>query len=145
MNGVTKVKFKAVIVVVLVVALVAIFSLKEDSHENYAKNSISQGASLIEEAKKEAKPVWLLFHSTTCQSCTDMEEVFLALKPEFEEKVAFIKINVDNPAERELCYRFNLQLIPTTYFLNAGGELTFTQVGIIKLDEMRSKLKALAE
>lgn len=143
-------KLKATVLIVLVAAVIALFAAKgvktESVPEDYSLNTpASQTASLIEEAKQKGQPAWLLFHSTTCQSCIEMEAVYNALKPEFEGKVAFININVNDPAEQELCAQYQIQYIPTTYFLSSKGEKTFNYVGVIKQDEMRAKLKALSE
>ena len=143
-------KLKATVLIVLVAAVIALFAAKgvktESASEDYSSNApASQTASLIEEAKQKGQPAWLLFHSTTCQSCIEMEAVYNAVKPEFEGKVAFININVNDPAEQELCNQYQIQYIPTTYFLNSKGEKTFNYVGVIQQDEMRAKLKALAE
>lgn len=74
-----------------------------------------------------------------------MEQVFQSLKPNYDGKVAFININVNDPAERELCIQYQIQYIPTTYLLNSKGETTFNYVGVIKQDEMQKKLTALLE
>ncbi|ADG81349.1 thioredoxin family protein [Thermincola potens] len=142
-------KLKATVLIVLVAAVVALFAAKGiksgSAPEEYSSNTASQTASLIEEAKQKGQPAWLLFHSTTCQSCIEMEAVYNALKPEFEGKVAFININVNDPAEQDLCVQYQIQYIPTTFFLNSKGEITFNYVGVIQQDEMRAKLKELAE
>ncbi len=74
-----------------------------------------------------------------------MERVFQWLKPKFEGKVAFININVNDPADQALCAQYQIQYIPTTYFLNSKGESTFNYVGVINQEEMNTKLKALLE
>lgn len=71
--------------------------------------------------------------------------MFHALEPEFKGKIAFINIDVNSPSEQELCVQYQIQYIPTTYFLNSNGEVAFNYVGVISQDEMKSKLKALME
>lgn len=71
--------------------------------------------------------------------------MFHALEPEFKGKIAFINIDVNSPAEQELCAQYQIQYIPTTYFLNSKEEVAFNYVGIISQDDMRYKLKALME
>ena len=143
-------KLKATVLIVLIAALVALSAAKGVRKDNVqqdssAKSSVSQTASLIEQAKQKGQPAWLLFHSTSCQPCIEMQAVYDALKPEFEGKVAFININVNDPAEQALCTQYQIQYIPTTYFLNSKGETTFNYVGVIKQDEMKAKLKALGD
>lgn len=74
-----------------------------------------------------------------------MEQVFHALEPEFKGKIAFINIDVNSPSEQELCAQFQIQYIPATYFLNSQGETAFYYIGVLKQDEMRAKIEALAE
>ncbi|MFA5880850.1 MAG: hypothetical protein WC834_01540 [Eubacteriales bacterium] len=62
-------KLKAIVLVVLVAAVVALITAKgvktENTPEDYSSNTpTSQTASLIEEAKQKGQPAWLLFHST---------------------------------------------------------------------------------
>ena len=71
--------------------------------------------------------------------------MFHTLEPEFKGKVAFVNIDVNDPAEQALCSQYQIQYIPTTYFLNSKGEPTFNYVGVIQQDEMKAKIKALAE
>ena len=74
-----------------------------------------------------------------------MEQVFHTLEPEFKGKVAFVNIDVNDPVEQALCLQYQIQYIPTTYFLNSQGEPTFNYGGVIHQEEMRAKIKALAE
>lgn len=74
-----------------------------------------------------------------------MEQAFQSLKPEFDDKIAFININVNDPFEQALCAEYHIQYIPTTYFLNSKGEAIFNYAGVIKRAELKSGLQALAE
>jgi len=148
-NGGRKLKLKAVVLILLVAALAALLAAKgirtnPGSDEYTSNGAVSQSAKLIRQAGQDGKPAWLLFHSKTCQSCIEMEKVFNTLKPEFEGKVTFIDINVNNPAEQDLCAEYKIQYIPTTYILDSAGNNTFDYVGVIQVDDMRAKLKALA-
>jgi thioredoxin-like negative regulator of GroEL len=73
-----------------------------------------------------------------------MEKVFNTLKPEFEGKVVFVDINVNDPAEQDLCMEYKIQYIPTTYILDSDGNSVFDFVGVIQVDDMRAKLDAVA-
>lgn len=141
-------KFRATLVVLLValIATLIVDGLQNTSSEKGSVTKVAQSTvSLIEKAKKQGLPVWLLFHSTTCQSCIEMEQLFQALKPEFDDKVVFINVDVNSPLEKELCDLYQIKYVPTTVFLNSKGVVAFNYVGVIKPDEMKSKLKALWE
>lgn len=143
-------KLKAVVLILLVAALAALLAAKgfttNPGADEYTSNgATSQSTNLIKQAGQDGKPAWLLFHSKTCQPCIEMEKVFNTLKPEFEGKVIFVDINVNDPAEQDLCNQYKIQYIPTTYFLDPAGNMTFDYVGVIQVDDMRAKLKALTE
>ena len=74
-----------------------------------------------------------------------MEQVFHTLESEFKGKIAFINIDVNNPDEQQLCSRYKIQYIPTTYFMNSKGETVYNYVGVIPTEEMRTKLNDLLE
>jgi len=142
-------KLKAVVLILLAAAVAGLLVAKgvrtNPGPDEYTSNgAVSQSAELIKQAEQDGKPAWLLFHSKTCQPCIEMEKVFTTLRPEFEGKVTFIDINVNDPAEQDLCTEYKIQYIPTTYILDSSGNITFDYVGVIQVDDMRAKLKALA-
>ena len=49
-----------------------------------------------------------------------------------------------NPSPDEYTSKYKIQYIPTTYILDSAGNNTFDYVGVIQVDDMRAKLKALA-
>ncbi len=63
-------KLKAIVLMVLLAAVVALIAAKgvktENVQQDFSSNSsVSQAAGLIEQAKQKGQPAWLLFHSTT--------------------------------------------------------------------------------
>ena len=63
-------KLKATVLIVLVAAVVALIAAKGVKPENSqldssSNSSVSQAAGLIEQAKQNGQPAWLLFHSTS--------------------------------------------------------------------------------
>lgn len=107
------------------------------------ENSQGSSQSLIADAKNIHRPAWLLFHSQTCASCIEMEKVYQALKPEFEGKVAFVNIDVNDSRENELLRQYQISYIPTTFLLDGNGEIQTQYVGVLSVDEMRGKLNDL--
>ena len=73
-----------------------------------------------------------------------MEQIYEALKPEFAGKVAFINIDVNDPNIKQLLEQYKITSIPATYFQNAKGKIIWQNVGVIPIEQMRSKLKTLA-
>ena len=63
-------KFKATVLIILVAAVVALVSVKGIQNSSVPENSSptqasQSSASLIEGAKQQGLPAWLLFHSTS--------------------------------------------------------------------------------
>lgn len=94
---------------------------------------------------EEALPIWLLFRSTTCIPCVEMQKTMDALQPEFKGKVEFIPIDVNDRANQELLVKFQIRYIPTTYLYDRNKKLYFQQVGAMSVEDMRSKLQGLVE
>lgn len=72
-----------------------------------------------------------------------MEKIHQALKPEFEGKIAFVNIDLNNPLESKLLEQYKINYIPTTYLLDGNGKIISQYVGAIPIEEMRGKLNAL--
>lgn len=139
-------KLKSMFLAGLIMGIVVLIALKTlgsvSINQKYAA-SPSQ-ATIIEQAKQQGQPAWLLFHSTTCESCIKMERTYEALKPEFAGKVTFINIDVNDAKEKQLLEQYKIMGIPTTYFQDAKGKIVWQTVGLIPIAEMRAKLQALA-
>ena len=139
-----KFKFKSIVlisVISIVIGLIAYQSLIPKTSTHAASQGSSQ--ALIDNAKKDHLPAWLLFHSQTCASCVEMEKIYQTLKPEYEGKIAFVNIDVNAPREASLLEQYKIQYIPTTYLQDGKGKIISPFVGVIPIEEMRSKLNTL--
>ena len=75
-------------------------------------------------AKKEGKPVCLIFYTDWCPHCTNYSRVFHdAEVVETSKKFVMIRLNKDKNAELSGRYAADGQYIPRTYFLSSAGEL----------------------
>lgn len=59
-------------------------------------NKQGAAAEAIEQGKNNGESMWLLFRSTTCVPCVEMQKVFDQLQPEYIDKVHFIAIDVND-------------------------------------------------
>lgn len=66
------------------------------------------------------KPVYVLFHSTTCRSCIEMTKVCDEVLPEHKGRVAFVDVVTDDPASEDMVNRFKIDTIPTSIFIKKG-------------------------
>ncbi len=78
-------------------------------------------------AKKEHRPVCLIFYTTWCPHCANYSKVFS--NPDVVEKSkAFVMIRLDKDKNQALSgqYKPDGEYIPRTYFLSADGKLDET-------------------
>lgn len=112
-----------------------------DNGVSTAQKSPSQVA--IENALQGGKPVFLNFHSNQCVPCIEMGKVIEEVEPEFAERVAFVVVDVYDPAEMNLCDYFQVRVIPTSFFIDAGGVVVEAYEGLIDTSRMRELLNGL--
>lgn len=115
------------------------------TNENAANKSKTGQVQQNAKSEKELLPVWLLFRSTTCIPCVEMQKTMDALQSEFQGKVDFVAIDVNDSANQELLEKYQIRYIPTTYLYDRNKKQFFQQVGAMSVEDMRSKLQELVE
>ena len=97
-----------------------------------------------EAALATGKPVYVLFHSLSCEPCVEISRVADAVMPEYDGQVVFVNAITDDPSGQQLAGQFSFQYIPTSFFLSSDGTVVGTFTGAMSADEMRARLDALA-
>lgn len=97
-----------------------------------------------EAAIKTGKPVYVLFHSMTCQPCIEISEVVDRVLPEYEDRIVFVNAITDDPSAQRLAQRFEFQYIPTSFFLAPDGTVSNSFTGAMSEEQMRGYLDRLA-
>lgn len=90
----------------------------------------------------EGLPTVIDFYATWCGPCQMIAPVFDNLKEDYEGKVNFKRVDVDEDAA--MAEKYKISAMPTFVFLNAEGEETDRLVGADE-GELKAKVKALAE
>ncbi len=90
--------------------------------------SSTPSAELIAKAKKNGESMCLLFRSTICIPCVEMQKLFDQLQPEYEDKVHFIAIDVNDRENMELLKNWKIQYIPTTFIVDSAGNVSYQNV-----------------
>lgn len=75
-------------------------------------------------AMKGDLPVVVDFWAEWCGPCKAFGPVFEAVSKEFEGKLRFAKVNIDEGDNKELSGGLGVMGIPTTVFFNKGEEVT---------------------
>jgi protein-disulfide reductase (glutathione) len=75
-------------------------------------------------AKKQHKPICLIFYTTWCPHCAKYAKVFSDPKV-VEKSKSFVMIRLEADKNKELSKKYNVdgEYIPRTYFLSSEGQL----------------------
>jgi thioredoxin-like negative regulator of GroEL len=90
------------------------------------------------------KPVYVLFHSLTCQPCVEISAVVDKVMPDYEGKVVFVNAITEDAPSKELASKFQFQYIPTSFFITPDGKVADSFTGSMSDADMRTRLDKLA-
>ncbi|MEL7667015.1 MAG: thioredoxin domain-containing protein [Actinomycetota bacterium] len=97
-------------------------------------------------AVASGKPIYVLFHSLTCEPCVEISAVADQVLPDYEGEVVFVNAITDDPSDQQLASQFSFQYIPTSFFISAGGEsVVDSYTGALDAAAMRTYLDALSK
>ena len=96
-----------------------------------------------EAALKAGKPIYVLFHSLTCQPCVEISAVVDKVMPGYAGKVVFVNAISDDPSAQQLASRFQFQYIPTSFFITPDGKVADSFTGAMPDADMKARLDKL--
>ncbi len=94
------------------------------------------------EVEKSELPVIIDFWAEWCGPCKMMGPVFEELSNDYEGKLKFAKVNVDD--EPELASRFGIQGIPSLVILKGNSEVDRI-VGAAQKESLREKIDSILQ
>ncbi|OFW58914.1 MAG: hypothetical protein A2Y75_00005 [Candidatus Solincola sediminis] len=114
-------------------------------NQNTGSQSTNMSASetALDKARQAGKPVLLNFHSTQCYPCIEIEKQIKIVEPEYDGKVEFIIVDVYDRSEQNLCYQYQIEIIPTTFFIDAKGQVREGREGVIQAASLKEILNNL--
>jgi len=101
-------------------------------------------AEQLEQALAANKPAFVLFHSTTCIPCIEMEKIVNRVRPDFAGRVVFVDVIVSEARNQDLIRRAGIRVIPTSIIFDAQGQAR-QGVGVIPENVLRAELQKLVE
>jgi len=102
-------------------------------------------AATIEEAKKNGENMWILFRSTTCAPCVEMQKIFDQLQPDYKGKVRFIAIDVNDRNNIEIIRTWKIQYIPTSFIVDSTGKVCYQNVGVVPVEDLQKELNKVVK
>lgn len=96
-----------------------------------------------EAALASGKPVYVLFHSLSCEPCVNISAVVNRVMPEYEGKVVFVNAITGDSSADQLASKFKFQYIPTSFFLKPDGSLADAYTGELDEAALRDYLDAV--
>jgi thiol-disulfide isomerase/thioredoxin len=97
-----------------------------------------------EAARKTGKPIYLLFHSLTCDPCVEISGIADKVVPRYRGKIAFVNAITDDVSAQQLASKFPFQYIPTSFFLKPDGTVVDSYTGVLSEADMKARLDKLA-
>lgn len=139
----------ALAVIVLALALVIVVSKNSSGPrqtcgvDSGAASEVSSAVENPDDTYKAAlasgKPIYVLFHSTTCAPCIEMAKVCNQVLPKHKDKLAFIDVITNDPISETIVNRFQISTIPTSIFI-ANGKVVDSYVGAMSAEQLSGYL-----
>ena len=144
---------RTLIVVAILVVFAVILGLKlaATSETSSTQTGVVSRPSMVQgdavaaydAALATGKPVYVLFHSLTCDPCVQISAVADEVVPEYADTVTFVNAITDSPSSQELAARFSFEYIPTSFFVLPNGTVVDAYTGVLSAEEMRIRLDGL--
>ena len=91
------------------------------------------------------KPTYLEFYAEWCEICKEMAPEVAELKKDFDDKINFVFLNVDNPKWDKFIKEFKVNGIPQINIIDANANLLATLTGLQEEHTIEQSLKYLIE
>lgn len=101
------------------------------------------GIDALDESITKGLPTVVDFWAEWCGPCMKMKPIFEKLEKQYEGKITFKSINVDE--ESILPEEYGIDAIPTFIFFDKSGTEVKRIVGLVSEDEFKEVLKTIEE
>ena len=140
-------KFKKIILILLSLSLITfILIFKNNIFESTLQLKKLGNSSMDPEiAFTNGKPTYLEFYAEWCEICKEMAPEVAELKKDFDDKINFVFLNVDNPKWDKFIKEFKVNGIPQINIIDANANLLATLTGLQEENTIEQSLKYLIE
>ena len=91
------------------------------------------------------KPTYLEFYAEWCEICKEMAPEVTELKKDFDSKINFVFLNVDNPKWNKFIKQFKVNGIPQINIIDSNSNLKATFTGLQEDKTLKDSLNYLLE
>ena len=146
-NNYSSNKFKKIILILLSLSLITfILIFKNNIFESTLQLKKLGNSSMDPEiAFTNGKPTYLEFYAEWCEICKEMAPEVAELKKDFDDKINFVFLNVDNPKWDKFIKEFKVNGIPQINIIDANANLLATFTGFQEENTIEQSLKYLIE
>ena len=146
-NSISSNKFQKFIVTIFFLVLIAfIVFFKNSIFESTLKLRNFGNLSMDPEiAFSNGKPTYLEFYAEWCEICKEMAAEVTELKEDFDNKINFVFLNVDNPKWNKFIKQFQVNGIPQINIFDSSSNLQATFTGLQKEKTLKDALNHLIE
>ena len=146
-NNYSSNKFKKIILILLSLSLITfILIFKNNIFESTLQLKKLGNSSMDPEiAFTNGKPTYLEFYAEWCEICKEMAPEVAELKKDFDDKINFVFLNVDNPKWDKFINEFKVNGIPQINIIDANANLLATLTGFQEENNIEQSLKYLIE
>ena len=146
-NNYSSNKFKKIFLILFSLFLITfIFFFKNNIFESTLQLKKFGNLSVDPEiAFTNGKPTYLEFYAEWCEICKEMAPEVAELKKDFDDKINFVFLNVDNPKWDKFIKEFKVNGIPQINIIDANANLLATLTGFQEENTIEQSLKYLIE
>ncbi|MBS3976341.1 MAG: thioredoxin family protein [Syntrophomonadaceae bacterium] len=133
---------RIVILTVVLIAVAAILALKFMPNPYQGENRPQPGSVRLAEATAAGLPVILIFSSAGCPACVEFDKILQRVMPDYQGRVAFIKVNVADKRETELVRQYQIRYVPTLFLIDKDGKPR-AHAGFVEEEVLRQAIDKL--
>ncbi len=75
----------------------------------------------------------------------ELKKIYDRLEPEYQGKVRFITIDVDDSDNSSLAQEYGIAYVPTTFIIDGEGAISYQEVGLMAEDDLRAELDKVVQ
>ena len=126
---------RAILSIILILLAAAVYLTVRYLHIRRASRASISGSS------EGDRPVLLYFRSDSCAPCVTQNYYLQDLASQYENRLAIRKIDAD--IDRDVASRYGIFTLPTTLFVDQGGEVKYINYGLTPTNRLAQQLESL--